>query len=121
MPFFLATRVLYRLLLLIHGVEMEVLCQVVHALHLLLSVHLEPLFHVDTQMRTLLSERHFRPLFRVETVWTRWMSCAFVTVLDVNLVAFGSPILEHAVLNGVTLMFNGAKVFIIHFITVFIT
>ena len=52
-------------------VEVEVLCQVVHTLHLLLAVHLEPLFDVDSEVFALLFKTHFGPLGRIEAIRAR--------------------------------------------------
>lgn len=59
---------------LVHRVEVEVLRHGVHPLHLLLPVHLEPLFKVYAQVLAFLSKCHIGPLIRVKVARAQWVS-----------------------------------------------
>ena len=104
---------------LVHRVELEVVGQVVHALHLLLSVHLEPLFDIDSQVLALLLEAHLGPFISIVSLWAGWMRI----IQGGDLVAATFNFVAHlsagdTILTGVTAVSNSLVFVIIHFIVV---
>ena len=95
-----------------------------HALHLLLSVHLKPLLDIDTEVLALLLEAHLGPRILVKTFRARWM--ATLTVMHSDLISLALDAVPHfgsmdTVLNRVTSMANGAKLLIINLVIVLAT
>ena len=57
---------------------MEIVCEFVHPLHLLLSAHLEPGVHIDAQILELLLQAQLGPFVRIVPFWAGWMLLAIL-------------------------------------------
>ena len=109
---------------LVHRIELEVVCKVVHALHLLLSIHLEPLFDINSKILALLFKAHLGPLGCIEAVRAGWMTTLRVT--DGDLVSLALDPVPHlltrnAMFYRITSMSNSSKLFLIQLIVVLAT
>ena len=106
---------------LVQRVELEVIGQLVHALHLLLPIHLEPLLNVDAQVLALLLEAHLGPLEQVEALRTRRMLS--IARVDSDLVAPTPDLVAHfgarnAMLDRITAMAMSQVVVIVDLVVV---
>ena len=118
MPLFSACRYII-LGNLVHRIELKVVGQVVHALHLLLSVHLEPLLDIDSQVLALLLEAHLGPFISIVSLWAGRMRIIHGGDLVAATLNFAAHLSAgDTVLTGVTAVSNSLVVVIIHLIVV---
>ena len=80
-----------------------------HTLHLLFTIHLQPLIHIYAKVVAFLFKSHLGPLVWIEAIWAWWvMRISFIK--DLYLVVFTSlslslvSLLLYGVLNCVTIV-----------------
>lgn len=101
---------------------MEVIRQIMHTLHLLLSVHLQPFFHIDSQMLELFFKTHLGPSVRVEAIRAGRVNTFpirrhtdFISALPSSSTHLGS---RHPMFNRVITLTNGSNLVIIQIVVV---